>query len=62
MVSGLLIVTAYVAACSPTLTFCTGKLIVKGTFKLSKYISDELTKTKWSLLSPRNNTTKTRSN
>ena len=42
MVSGLFIVTAYVAACSPTLSFCVGKLIVKGTYKLNKYISYEL--------------------
>jgi len=44
MVSVLLIVTAYLSACSPTLTFFVGKLIVNGTFKLSKFISDGLVK------------------
>ena len=46
MVSGLLIATAYVAVCSPTLTFCIGKCIVKSTIKINKYVSDKLMKTK----------------
>ena len=40
MVPGLLLVTAYVVSCSPTLTFC----IVKGTYNFIKYISDGLVK------------------
>ena len=58
MVSGLLIVTAYVAACSPTLTFCAGKLIVKCTIKLTKYISVGLMKRPSSLQYQDNSTTK----
>ena len=40
MVSSILLLSAYVAMCSPTLTFG----IVKGTCKLTKYISDGLMK------------------
>ena len=58
MVSGLLIATAYIAACSPTLTFCIGKCIAKSSYKMGKYISDELVKKEWSLLSLSNNITK----
>ena len=59
MVSGLLIATAYVAACSPTLTYCIIKGSLKTTFKISKYISDVLMKKDWSSLTQRNSTTKT---
>ena len=58
MVSGLMIATAYIAACSPTLTFCIGKCIAKSSYKMGKHISDGLMKKEWSLLSQNNNTTK----
>ena len=42
MISGLLMI--YVAVCSPTLTFCVGKHIIKGTIQLSKSFNESLKK------------------